>query len=308
MLSFSLAIEKKTSLTVGRAEGHNTRLHPTRSQLPQQAWFSASGCDSVTPWRADVLNRGKALAKRKDAVVAIELVVQLGDQTDWREMPTSEHPHGKPKAGIGSQLKLLSGAVREAAVREFGEDNIVGIDLHLDESSPHVHVVVVPERDGKLQAKHWVGGALKCAQLRARIHEVVDVAIPCTYEKGAPGGLPHDPDKAAGGKKARQPPKGLLGKAADLLELKSLKEQLRVMKAQLQTLFSRLKKAEKRSEKEAELRKAAEAREAASERSEARLRKQVKELMEQVEQLKPKSNQEPDQAPKPRTETKINFQ
>ena len=83
-LSFSLAIDKMQSSSVGRAEGHNLRLHATESQLRPEAWFTPEGRHQVTPWRPEALVKAKGLAKRKDAVQAIQFVIQLGNQTDWR--------------------------------------------------------------------------------------------------------------------------------------------------------------------------------------------------------------------------------
>ncbi len=42
-MKFSLAIDKMKAADVGRAAGHNCRLHPTASQLPQGSWFTDKG-------------------------------------------------------------------------------------------------------------------------------------------------------------------------------------------------------------------------------------------------------------------------
>ena len=97
-MKFSMAIKKHNRATVGMVSGHNTRLHPTRSQLPKAAWFIPDGMQEVATWRENVLDRAKNIAQRKDAVLAIELILQVGNQSDWRELPTTEHPAGKPKA------------------------------------------------------------------------------------------------------------------------------------------------------------------------------------------------------------------
>lgn len=292
-MKFSMSIEKKTRATAGPAKGHNTRLHPTKSQLPELAWITSKGRHQVMPWRDGVLNAGKALAKRKDAVVAIELVVQVGNQTDWREMPTEEHPYGKPKPGAAPKLKALMAGVKEAAIREFGEKNIVSIDLHTDESTPHVHVLVTPIKGGKLQAKHWLNGALKCAQLRARIHEVVSHHIDCSYEKGAPGGAPHDPAKAAGALKGPKPHPGLLKRALSAFdavsEAKQLKSQLGELSSRLQSAFSRLKRVEREASKAKEQMQKVELRAAAAERQEKKLRQRVTEMEKELGVASPKT-------------------
>ena len=185
------------SPSIGRAEGHNLRLHNTQSQLRKAAWFTPEGRHEVEPWRPDVLARAKGLAKRKDAVQAIQFVIQIGNQTDWRHEPEQDFPEGRPMK-IADAMNSAARGIRAWVEQEFGEDNCVGIDLHTDESSPHFHVVVTPVRDGKLQAKAWLDGSRKLAALRKRAWQAVNAHIKCEYSPGAPGGAPHDPTKAAG--------------------------------------------------------------------------------------------------------------
>ena len=196
-LSFTFAVDKMQSPSIGRAEGHNLRLHNTQSQLRKAAWFTPEGRHEVEPWRPDVLARAKGLAKRKDAVQAIQFVIQIGNQTDWRHEPEQDFPEGRPMK-IADAMNSAARGIRAWVEQEFGEDNCVGIDLHTDESSPHFHVVVTPVRDGKLQAKAWLDGPRKLAALRKRAWQAVNAHIKCEYSPGAPGGAPHDPTKAAG--------------------------------------------------------------------------------------------------------------
>ena len=203
-MKFSLAIDKMKAADVGRAAGHNCRLHQTESQLPQGSWFTDKGRHEVVAWRPDVIAKAKGLSKRKDAVVAISIVLQVGNQSDWREKETPDCPEGRPKGGKNNKdaitmMGSLCKAAREWAIKEFGEENVVGVDLHTDESSPHVHIVVTPVHDGKLQAKNWLDGAARCAKLRKRAHQEVLKYIECEYVPGQAGGAPHDPQQAAGG-------------------------------------------------------------------------------------------------------------
>jgi hypothetical protein len=202
-MKFSLAIDKMKATDVGRAAGHNCRLHPTASQLPQGSWFTDKGRHEIVAWRPDVIAKARGLSKRKDAVVAISIVLQVGNQLDWREKETVECPDGRPRGGQNNKknietMALLAKSAREWAVQEFGAENVVGVDLHTDESSPHVHVVVTPVCDGKLQAKAWLDGAARCAKLRKRAFETVSRYIECEYTPGQAGGAKHDPEQAAG--------------------------------------------------------------------------------------------------------------
>lgn len=233
-LSFSLAIDKMQAPAIGRAEGHNLRLHKTESQLRPEAWFTPEGRHQVEPWRPERLTKAKGLAKRKDAVQAIQFVIQLGNQTDWRGEPEPNFPEGKP-IDITDQINLAGKGIRAWVEKEFGDENCVGIDLHTDESSPHFHVVVTPIKDGKLQAKAWLDGVSKVAALRKRAWQAVNAYIACEYKPGAAGGAPHDPRKAAG----QVPAPSILDKATGHAKAKRLERE----NAALQEENSRLKQA-----------------------------------------------------------------
>jgi hypothetical protein len=290
-MKFGLAIEKKNRGNIGTVEGHNNRLHQTASQLPKEAWITPQGRHEIMPFNADLVAQSKALAKRKDAVLAVELVIQVGNQTDWRDMPTAENLHGKRKPGASKKLNAIMAGVKEAAFAEFGKDRIISIDLHTDESTPHAHIVFAPIVDGKLQAKHWLNGVASCAALRERLHGHVNKFIECDYEKGAPGGAPHDPSKAAGGPAAPKPKPSMLEKASDLLskssEIQALKQVISGLNQQLQTMFSRLKKAEKTAVDEAEKCKISEEKAAAADLSERKARREIVVLQREIARLAP---------------------
>lgn len=299
-MKFGLAIEKKNRANIGTVQGHNNRLHATASQLPKEAWITPQGRHEIVPFNADLLDKSKLLAKRKDAVLAVELVIQVGNQTDWRDMPDAENPHGKRKAGSSKKLNALMTGVKAAAFAEFGKDRIISIDLHTDESTPHAHIVFAPIKDGKLQAKAWLNGAASCAALRERLHDQVNKFIECDYEKGAPGGAPHDPKKAAGAPAGPKPKPSFLGKAAEALngitEIKQLKEAIAGLNQQLQTMFSRLKRAEKTALDETEKRKKAEEKAAESDLAERKARREIVLLERKIVALTPKP---PEEAKKP---------
>ena len=82
---------------------------------------------------------GKAL--RKDANVVMDWVVTL--------------PKDCPE---GLQEKFFETVVRFIQER-YGAENVPGGFVHLDEATPHVHVPVVPVRDGRLQASKVINRA-----------------------------------------------------------------------------------------------------------------------------------------------------
>lgn len=84
---------------------------------------------------------------RKDAVVAVELL--LSASPDWFDELT------KDRTELRKHPKFILWANNSIkwARQEFGQ-NIIDVALHMDESSPHMHVLAVPlTQDGRLCAK-----------------------------------------------------------------------------------------------------------------------------------------------------------
>lgn len=247
-MKFTFGIEKKNKSNLGQSEGHNKRHHATKSQLPKSAWFDSVGHHSIVEWDDLKIEKARGLANRKDAILALEFVFQVGDQSDWREFPTDEYPCGKPKPGMKDKLKALTRGAKEAAEKEFGKENVVSIDLHLDESSPHVHVIVTPiTEENKLQSRKWINGKAACAALRRRVHVTMSRHIESSYTPGGAGGEPFDPSKRAGGANGPQPEQGFLKAAtAALSSLKiiaDLKKRIEAYEKKFSELFNRAKRA-----------------------------------------------------------------
>ncbi len=92
---------------------------------------------------------------RKDAVRAIEVVVSL-------------------PAGVTIDLRAyFERALHFLAERFGGESNIISADVHLDENSPHMHVLIVPLFDGRLQGSDAIGGPAQLCQMLDLFHEEV---------------------------------------------------------------------------------------------------------------------------------------
>ena len=240
MHTFVFNVQKLQRNQIGLVRHHNRREGTPASQLPKSAWISTTGHHPTIEWNSARLDEAHKLAKRKDAVEAISMVIQIGDQTVWREMPTAECPEGKPRKPLPISLNKLNKGIWEWAEQEFGAGNVVSLDLHTDESTPHFHLVVTPIHDGKLQAKHWLDGAGSLANLRKRAHAVISRYVPCEYQPGRPGGQPHDPKKAAG--RGPVPEPGLMGKVLGYKRLAEENARLREDVQQLEKrVFSRRK-------------------------------------------------------------------
>lgn len=100
---------------------------------------SGNYADEIIEYRLENEYKGKRKL-RKDHVVLREVVTQ----------PSPEMFEGMT---IEQKQKKMADFMKDALpwfVKEFGKENIVGASAHLDETSPHAHVMVMPMKDGKV--------------------------------------------------------------------------------------------------------------------------------------------------------------
>lgn len=290
-MKFVFKTEKKNAATIGQVSGHNERKHPTQSQIKKEGWFTADGHHVVLPFRKSLIAKAKSLKVRENSVLAISVTLQVGNQTDWRDFPTEDHPYGKPKAGAAERLKSLIRAAKEVANAEFGQENIISMTLHTDESSPHVHIVAIPLKNGKLQAKSWLDGS-NIVDFRARAHVLTNKHLECTYTPNSEtGGEPHDPTKAAGAINGPKPVPTLVEKATEAItgrhEIRTLRQALEVLNRQVQSLFSQLKRAQVKVSEAMTAIKTADEKAKSAVLNEQKARREVELLQRRVKQLEP---------------------
>ncbi len=93
--------------------------------------------------------------RRKDAVVGLEYLITASPEhfgADWMEAKN----HGQD---------YFADAIRWLE-EKHGKENVVCKTVHLDESTPHMAVYVVPLKDGKLNAKAFTGGRKVLADMQ----------------------------------------------------------------------------------------------------------------------------------------------
>lgn len=96
---------------------------------------------------------------RKDAVKAVEVLLGF---TNGAIAP--------------EQLKEWAGDCYRFLCRTFGAENLYSCYLHLDESTPHIHALVIPIDDkGKLSAAHYLNGRDKMRELQTAYYEQVGI-------------------------------------------------------------------------------------------------------------------------------------
>ena len=105
----------------------------------------------------------KGRGVRKDAVKYISHIL-TGSHEDMKEIFKDK---SKSDNWINENKKFMN--------KEFGKENIVRFDLHLDEKTPHIHCVSVPiTPDGRLSAKEMIGDRIVLQQRQNSYAEAME--------------------------------------------------------------------------------------------------------------------------------------
>lgn len=136
---------------------HNTRENFPDNADPKRAQYNAFLGGSTLECMARYNERlpGKV---RKNAVMAIELVMTAS--------PTATLPTNT--ADKAHWDAYLNDCDRWALSVFGGKENLLHIAHHWDETTPHTHVIFNPIFEGKLNARHFIGGS------RSRLQELQD--------------------------------------------------------------------------------------------------------------------------------------
>lgn len=145
----------KSFAAVARSARHTHREMPTPNADPLQTRNNvtqgAKGADQVLA----ALERSLPAKRRKDAVLAVEYLVTAS--------PESFKRHG---GNLGDKSAYFSDALAWLKERH-GAENVLSSTLHLDETTPHLVVYVVPKtKDGRLSAREFLGGPQKLRDMQ----------------------------------------------------------------------------------------------------------------------------------------------
>ena len=87
---------------------------------------------------------------RRDAVKAVEVMLTYTGKIDSDKF--------SQEAWEQKNVKWLRD--------KFGSENVVSAMCHYDETTPHIHAIVIPMVNGRLNAKHYLGGSGACSALQ----------------------------------------------------------------------------------------------------------------------------------------------
>ena len=119
--------------------------------------FSSQGKTSAVSQRIEKGYTGEK-AIRKDSVKFLSLILSGTNEQTWEIQKKSS---GLFLEWERANIKFLED--------EYGKENIVKLELHRDEKTPHFHAIVVPlTKDGRLSAKEVVGDRKKLKSFQDR--------------------------------------------------------------------------------------------------------------------------------------------
>jgi 5S rRNA maturation endonuclease (ribonuclease M5) len=175
-------IQKLKAGVVGRSAQHTSRKQDTPNADPEKQHIRIIG-EPDTPNTPDLetLVRQRICDQtiRKNAVLAVEFLLTASPEYFRPDAP-GRAGHYEPQ-----RLQDFQHTACEWLVNRYG-DRIVRAELHLDESTPHIHAYMVPlDEKGKLNCRAILGGS------RYRLSELQDdfaaAMAPLGLERGIKG-------------------------------------------------------------------------------------------------------------------------
>ena len=141
----------KSMGNIGGSLAHNYRTRDTPNAVPERLHLNTHDMASADEVKAAIVARLPE-KRRSDAVLCVEYFI--GASPDYF---TDTDPKGE---------RYFATAV-EWLKERHGADNVVATSVHHDETSPHLVAYVVPlDKDGKLNAKAFLGGRAKLTAMQ----------------------------------------------------------------------------------------------------------------------------------------------
>ena len=144
----------KTRASIGGMGGHVSRDRDTPNADPSVKNFVLTGSGRMLDDYDKRMAELSIPKIRKNAVLAIDFMLTAS--------PNHFLLDGKrDNQKIADFTKTTKNWLKE----KWG-DNFISATLHLDEKTPHIHAVIIPEIEGKLRANHWFDGREKMSKLQ----------------------------------------------------------------------------------------------------------------------------------------------
>ena len=157
-----LNFEIKRGKEMGRINGKTIYARPTIIPLGTQEKSLKERYDErlkelkFKPWSPDAPNQPNTCVDfvlNGDHDRMTEIAFGKPMYFDWREDNSSVTLADDPNHPGHKQIETLALEYYEFLCRKFGEENVLGLECHLDETTPHFHALVVPVAERKPQGR-----------------------------------------------------------------------------------------------------------------------------------------------------------
>lgn len=149
-----LVASRHNKRTIQAERGAGLTIDATRSHLNYS--LAGEATPELVAARATQLMSAAGIAKvRKKAVRAIEVIFSL------------------PLNLTIDQNAFFTDCVAWSRAQFGGHDNILSADVHLDETAPHCHVLILPLIAGRMNGSDMVGNKTNLARLQTAFYESV---------------------------------------------------------------------------------------------------------------------------------------
>lgn len=176
-----LRIEKlKTPGNIGGLNAHLTRTMDVPNADPELTKYNSRsvGTDDLNE---DILKRINAcgITPRTNAVLAVEHLMTSGKEA-FNYQKTAD---GQLR-GYMDRWDAFEKNAKEWLHERYGKENLVNFTVHHDEQTPHIHAIVVPVVNGKLNCRVLLGGRDKLREMQTGFAKVME---PLGLERGIEG-------------------------------------------------------------------------------------------------------------------------
>ena len=140
----ALRIKKLKQAQVVLAKNHNQRLeinnnndiYDKTKSINNKNLFGEGNIDDLVNERISSLGVKTVNKGQNESIVAVEMVISA-TPTAFRNDPLKYGEYDKTKTDLWAKLNL------EFLHKKYG-DNLIRVDLHLDEATPHLHAIITP--------------------------------------------------------------------------------------------------------------------------------------------------------------------
>jgi len=174
-----LRIKKlKTHGNIGSMSSHVARTRPTPNADPDkknQNFILAGTGDQLVDYKNRIAEL-KIENIRKNAVLAVDHMLTASPEFFRNyDSENQEWDREKLKRWASENVRWLN--------EKYGK-NCISATLHLDERTPHIHALILPVHEGKLNARHFYGGREKLSELQSDYARAME---PLGLERGQKG-------------------------------------------------------------------------------------------------------------------------